>query len=58
MGLQEAIDLQRREVDSSQIAYDKATAAWQEARKKLKALEKLQEQEGQLLQLKKQFLKK
>lgn len=43
--LQEAIDLQRREVDSSQIAYDKATAAWQEARKKLKALEKLQEQE-------------
>ena len=43
--LQEAIDLQRREVDSSQTAYDKATAAWQEARKKLKALEKLQEQE-------------
>lgn len=37
--LQEAIDLQRREVDSSQTAYDKATAAWQEARKKLKALE-------------------
>ena len=32
-------------MDSSQIAYDKATAAWQEARKKLKALEKLQEQE-------------
>lgn len=43
--LQEAIAVQRQEVDSSQQAYQRATDAWQAARKKLKALEKLQEQE-------------
>ena len=43
--LQEAIAVQRQEVDSSQHAYQQATDAWQAARKKLKALEKLQEQE-------------